>query len=109
MIFNIRIVSGFKYCMDRIQFSVIRRIAYPNGVRSQLIRINDVLLYVDAQNSYVIPCLNCGGEDRRNFSELNRTVTCMLLNAKANDRRTSQPLATMNFVGLDLTASDRWH
>ncbi|GFW35875.1 hypothetical protein TNCV_1927061 [Trichonephila clavipes] len=37
-------VSGFMYCMDRIRFLVIRTIAYPNGVRSQLIRINDVLL-----------------------------------------------------------------
>ncbi|GFW17868.1 uncharacterized protein TNCV_1134681 [Trichonephila clavipes] len=27
-----------------------------------------------------------------NFSELNRTVTCMVLKAKANDRRTSSPL-----------------
>ncbi|GFU51874.1 hypothetical protein TNCV_3733811 [Trichonephila clavipes] len=31
--------------MDRIQFSVIRAIAYPNSDRSQLIRINDILLY----------------------------------------------------------------
>ncbi|GFU16475.1 hypothetical protein TNCV_836471 [Trichonephila clavipes] len=28
----------------------------------------------------------------RNFPELNRTVTCMLLKAKANDRRKSSPL-----------------
>ncbi|GFW45634.1 hypothetical protein TNCV_3245721 [Trichonephila clavipes] len=27
----------------------------------------------------------------RNFTELNRTVTCMVLKAKANDRRTSSP------------------
>ncbi|GFU58373.1 uncharacterized protein TNCV_57861 [Trichonephila clavipes] len=46
MIFNIRLVSGFIYCMDRIRFSIIRTIAYPNGIRSQLIRTNDVLLYV---------------------------------------------------------------
>ncbi|PRD24768.1 UNVERIFIED_CONTAM: hypothetical protein NCL1_42784 [Trichonephila clavipes] len=45
MIFNIPIVSGFIYCLDRIRFSVIRTIAYPNGVRFQLIQINDVLLY----------------------------------------------------------------
>ncbi|PRD27573.1 UNVERIFIED_CONTAM: hypothetical protein NCL1_34998 [Trichonephila clavipes] len=32
--------------MDRIRFSVIRTITYPNGVRSSLIRINDVLLYL---------------------------------------------------------------
>ncbi|GFV99284.1 hypothetical protein TNCV_1512561 [Trichonephila clavipes] len=44
-IFNIRIVSAFIYCMDRIRFSVIRTIAYPNGVWSQWIRINDILQY----------------------------------------------------------------
>ncbi|GFU46157.1 hypothetical protein TNCV_2155031 [Trichonephila clavipes] len=33
----------------------------------------------------------------------------MVLKAKANDRRTSSPLPTLNFVGLDLTMSDRWH
>ncbi|GFT24275.1 hypothetical protein TNCV_2064951 [Trichonephila clavipes] len=43
--FNSHIVSGFIYCMDRIRFSVIRTITYPNGVPSQLIRINDVLLH----------------------------------------------------------------
>ncbi|GFW65356.1 uncharacterized protein TNCV_396221 [Trichonephila clavipes] len=48
-----------------------------------------------------VPCLNCGGGDRccrhlsspRNFTELNRTVTCIELRAKANDRRTSSPLS----------------
>ncbi|GFW67741.1 hypothetical protein TNCV_3870721 [Trichonephila clavipes] len=39
------LLSGFIYCMGRIRYSVIRTIANPNGVRSQLIRINDVLLY----------------------------------------------------------------
>ncbi|GFW67046.1 jerky-like protein [Trichonephila clavipes] len=34
------------YCMDRIRFSVIPTIPYPNGVWSQLIRKNDVLLYL---------------------------------------------------------------
>ncbi|GFV91741.1 hypothetical protein TNCV_4763061 [Trichonephila clavipes] len=38
-------MSGFIYCMDNIRVSVIQTIAYPNGVWSQLIRINDVLLY----------------------------------------------------------------
>ncbi|GFT45222.1 hypothetical protein TNCV_1987081 [Trichonephila clavipes] len=43
----------------------------------------------------------------RNFAELIRAaVTYMVL--KANDRRTS-PLATMNFVALELTTSDRRH
>ncbi|GFT30062.1 uncharacterized protein TNCV_715281 [Trichonephila clavipes] len=46
-----------------------------------------------------VQCRNCRGGDRwcrhlsslpRNFAELNRTVTCMLL--KANDRRTPSPL-----------------
>ncbi|GFW40029.1 hypothetical protein TNCV_5117121 [Trichonephila clavipes] len=32
-----------------------------------------------------------------------RTATCMCSKAKANDK----PLATMNFVGLDLTSSGR--
>ncbi|GFT60062.1 hypothetical protein TNCV_2687391 [Trichonephila clavipes] len=33
MIFNIRIVSGFIYCTNRSQFSVIRKIAYPISER----------------------------------------------------------------------------
>ncbi|GFY11168.1 uncharacterized protein TNCV_4471541 [Trichonephila clavipes] len=33
MIFNIRIVPGFMYSMDRIRFPVTRIIAYPNGVQ----------------------------------------------------------------------------
>ncbi|GFV85962.1 hypothetical protein TNCV_203421 [Trichonephila clavipes] len=46
-----------------------------------------------------ISCRSCGGEievvspsidPSENFTELNRTVTCMVL--KANDRRTSSPL-----------------
>ncbi|GFS50951.1 uncharacterized protein LOC103524116 [Trichonephila clavipes] len=53
---------------------------------------------------FVIPCLNCGGGDRwcaiyrnvllflRNFNELNRNVTCMVLKAKANNRLASSPL-----------------
>ncbi|GFV55626.1 hypothetical protein TNCV_1821131 [Trichonephila clavipes] len=36
--------SAFIYCIDRIRFSVIRTIAYPNGVQSQFIWINDVYL-----------------------------------------------------------------
>ncbi|GFV66835.1 hypothetical protein TNCV_4303961 [Trichonephila clavipes] len=39
-------VSGIMYYMDRIRFSVIRTITYPNDVRSKLNRINDVLLYL---------------------------------------------------------------
>ncbi|GFX88269.1 hypothetical protein TNCV_1066851 [Trichonephila clavipes] len=43
-----------------------------------------------------------------NFTALNHAVTCMGLKAKANNRRTSSPLS-MNFMGLDLPMSDRWH
>ncbi|GFW51679.1 hypothetical protein TNCV_1186111 [Trichonephila clavipes] len=64
-----------------------------------------------------VPCLNCGVRDQwchhlllrsptcltgsgnihsflllGNFTELNRTVICMVLKAKANDSRTSSPL-----------------
>ncbi|GFX64689.1 hypothetical protein TNCV_4681651 [Trichonephila clavipes] len=39
-------------------------------------------------------------------TELNRSVTCMLLKATANDRRTSSPFAAVNFVGIDPTPSD---
>ncbi|GFX19934.1 hypothetical protein TNCV_1434941 [Trichonephila clavipes] len=47
--------------------------------------------------SLSVPCLNCGGgiaiyRPFWNFSELIRIVTCMVLKAKANDRRTSSPL-----------------
>ncbi|GFV41025.1 hypothetical protein TNCV_2666161 [Trichonephila clavipes] len=45
-------LSGFAYCMDRIRFSVIRTIAYPNGVQSLLNRINDVVLNEVAEHSY---------------------------------------------------------
>ncbi|GFU66568.1 hypothetical protein TNCV_4357241 [Trichonephila clavipes] len=46
-----------------------------------------------------VPRLNCGGRIRGvtiyrpfvNFSELNRTVICMEIKAKANDRYTSSP------------------
>ncbi|GFU42800.1 hypothetical protein TNCV_3139851 [Trichonephila clavipes] len=49
--------------------------------------------------NHTVPCRNCGGGDRvvsrsnvpsGNFTELIRTVNCMVL--KANDRRTSSPL-----------------
>ncbi|GFT32016.1 hypothetical protein TNCV_3468611 [Trichonephila clavipes] len=35
-------------------------------------------------------------------TEQNRTVTCIILKATANDRRTASTLATTNFVGLGL-------
>ncbi|GFV70886.1 hypothetical protein TNCV_3040811 [Trichonephila clavipes] len=34
--------------------------------------------------------------------ELNRTVTCTVLKAKANDKHKMQPFVTMNFSGFDL-------
>ncbi|GFT45491.1 hypothetical protein TNCV_3781311 [Trichonephila clavipes] len=46
--------------------------------------------------------LNRGG------TEKNRTVIRMVLKAKANDRR-KLPLVAMNFAGLNLTSSGRWH
>ncbi|GFW98985.1 hypothetical protein TNCV_1782041 [Trichonephila clavipes] len=40
-------------------------------------------------------------------NESNRTFTCMVLKATDNDRRTIQPFAMMNFVGLDLAHADQ--
>ncbi|GFY20133.1 hypothetical protein TNCV_2148261 [Trichonephila clavipes] len=68
------------------------------------------------QPHYTFPCRNCGGGDRggvaiyRPFGEFRRAkialspVWCLR-------PTTGVPLAhaTMNFVGLDLTTSDRWH
>ncbi|GFX25645.1 uncharacterized protein TNCV_2082801 [Trichonephila clavipes] len=50
----------------------------------------------------VLP-LNWGG------TETNRTVTCMVLKVTDNDRRArvTQPIAMMNFVGLDLAFADQ--
>ncbi|GFV57453.1 hypothetical protein TNCV_1608981 [Trichonephila clavipes] len=55
------------------------------------------------------PCRNCGGGDRGgvttsgDFTELNCTVTCMVL--KANDRRTSSPMTAT--AGSDVVQSGR--
>ncbi|GFW90922.1 uncharacterized protein TNCV_2419151 [Trichonephila clavipes] len=46
--------------------------------------------------------LNWGG------TEQNRTVTCMVLKATANDRRKNSSLPAMNFASLDRTLSGRW-
>ncbi|GFT93842.1 hypothetical protein TNCV_3305701 [Trichonephila clavipes] len=59
---------------------------------------------------------NCGGGDRgrvaiyRPFGELRR-AKIVLSPVWCSRPTTGVPLAhaTMNFVGLDLTASDRWH
>ncbi|GFW25656.1 hypothetical protein TNCV_1309171 [Trichonephila clavipes] len=61
-------------------------------------------------------CRNCGGGDRgriaiyRPFGELHR-AKIVLSPVWCSRPTTGVPLAhaTMNFVGLDLTASDRWH
>ncbi|GFW33284.1 hypothetical protein TNCV_2859611 [Trichonephila clavipes] len=41
------------------------------------------------------------------ITEPKRTVTCKVLKATDNDKRTSSPFATMNIVDLDLTSSDK--
>ncbi|GFV67613.1 hypothetical protein TNCV_4622931 [Trichonephila clavipes] len=61
-------------------------------------------------------CRNCGGGDRgrvaiyRPFGELRR-AKIVLSPVWCSRPTTGVPLAhaTMNFVGLDLTTSDRWH
>ncbi|GFX46207.1 hypothetical protein TNCV_2298561 [Trichonephila clavipes] len=61
-------------------------------------------------------CRNCGGGDRgrvaiyRPFGELRR-AKIVLSPVWCSRPTTGVPLAhaTMNFVGLDLTVSDRWH
>ncbi|GFT81454.1 hypothetical protein TNCV_3673211 [Trichonephila clavipes] len=61
-------------------------------------------------------CRNCGGGDRgrvaiyRLFGELHR-AKIVLSPVWCSRPTTGVPLAhaTMNFVGLDLTTSDRWH
>ncbi|GFX89292.1 hypothetical protein TNCV_1339911 [Trichonephila clavipes] len=61
-------------------------------------------------------CINCGGGDRgrvaiyRPFGEFRRAKIA-LSPVWCSRPTTGVPLAhaTMNFVGLDLTTSDRWH
>ncbi|GFX94791.1 uncharacterized protein TNCV_2378641 [Trichonephila clavipes] len=46
----------------------------------------------------------------RPFVEFHRAESyCHLYGAQGQRRAYFLPLATMNFVGLDLTSSDRWH
>ncbi|GFY08858.1 hypothetical protein TNCV_4660511 [Trichonephila clavipes] len=56
-----------------------------------------------------IPCRNCGGGDRW-CCHLSSSY-CHQYGAQGLGQRQAyfQPLATMNFVGLVLTTSDRWH
>ncbi|GFY01589.1 hypothetical protein TNCV_2607731 [Trichonephila clavipes] len=65
---------------------------------------------------HAFTCRNCGGGDRgrvaiyRPFRELRR-AKIVLSPVWCSSPTTGVPLAhaTMNFVGLDLTTSDRWH
>ncbi|GFS69918.1 hypothetical protein TNCV_3102141 [Trichonephila clavipes] len=41
-----------------------------------------------------------------NFTELYRTVTCMVLKAKVNDRRTPSPLPRSDYVRQALESSE---
>ncbi|GFX35650.1 hypothetical protein TNCV_3175921 [Trichonephila clavipes] len=67
-------------------------------------------------NAGRLTCRNCGGGDRgrvtiyRPFGEFRRAKIA-LSPVWCSRPTTSVPLAhaTMNFVGLDLTTSDRWH
>ncbi|GFY08611.1 hypothetical protein TNCV_810441 [Trichonephila clavipes] len=70
----------------------------------------------ERENVALSRCRNCGGGDRgrvaiyRPFGELRR-AKIVLSPVRCSRPTTGVPLAhaTMNFVGLDLTASDRWH
>ncbi|GFW11579.1 hypothetical protein TNCV_3810981 [Trichonephila clavipes] len=71
---------------------------------------------VEGIQGLIAVCRNCGGGDRgrvaiyRLFGELRR-AKIVLSPVWCSRPTTGVPLAhaTMNFVGLDLTASDRWH
>ncbi|GFW87359.1 retrovirus-related Pol polyprotein from transposon opus [Trichonephila clavipes] len=70
----------------------------------------------DPPSTHGFPCRNCGGGDRggvaiyRPFGEFRRAKIA-LSPVWCSRPTTGVPLAhaTMNFVGLDLTTSDRWH
>ncbi|GFW94646.1 hypothetical protein TNCV_4246861 [Trichonephila clavipes] len=70
----------------------------------------------DPPSTHGFPCRNCGGGDRggvaiyRPFGEFHRAKIA-LSPVWCSRPTTGVPLAhaTMNFVGLDLTTSDRWH
>ncbi|GFU73659.1 hypothetical protein TNCV_2093661 [Trichonephila clavipes] len=62
-------------------------------------------------------CRNCGGGDRgrvaiyRPFGEVSLSLNrhCHLYGAQGQRQAYFLPMPTMNFVGLALTTSDRWH
>ncbi|GFX35714.1 uncharacterized protein TNCV_745071 [Trichonephila clavipes] len=65
-----------------------------------------------------VPCRNLGGGDRccrhlsslRGISEFRRAKSyCHLYGGQGQRQAYFLPLATVNFVGFDLTTSDRWH
>ncbi|GFX42686.1 hypothetical protein TNCV_2196451 [Trichonephila clavipes] len=82
----------------------------PEGLGSML----DVTKYPPSAHGFT--CRNCGGGDRgrvaiyRPFGELLR-AKIVLSPVWCSRPTTGVPLAhaTMNFVGLVLTTSDRWH
>ncbi|GFW62111.1 hypothetical protein TNCV_1685421 [Trichonephila clavipes] len=86
--------------------------AHPKGVLPQ----NWVETELNRSVTCMSRCRNCGGGDRgrvaiyRPFGELRR-AKIVLSPVWCSRPTTGVPLAhaTMNFVGLDLTASDRWH
>ncbi|GFX27580.1 hypothetical protein TNCV_4996351 [Trichonephila clavipes] len=61
------------------------------------------------------PCRNWGGGDRwcrhlLTFEEFRLAKSyCHLYGAQGQRQAYLWPHATMNYVGLDLTTSDRWH
>ncbi|GFU75055.1 hypothetical protein TNCV_3753061 [Trichonephila clavipes] len=83
------------------------------GKRNRQEKITSVIVLL-ARVSFT--CRNCGGGDRgrvaiyRPFGEFHR-AKITLSPVWGSRPTTGVPLAhaTMNFVGLDLTTSDRWH
>ncbi|GFU13798.1 transposable element Tc3 transposase [Trichonephila clavipes] len=79
-------------------------------------RVKLGITVIFSREAQVSGCRNCGGGDRgrvaiyRPFGELRR-AKIVLSPVRCSRSTTGVPLAhaTMNFVGLDLTASDRWH
>ncbi|GFV11716.1 hypothetical protein TNCV_977051 [Trichonephila clavipes] len=87
-----------------------------NSNKSQQQQKKDICQQKTRQQKGKSRCRNCGGGDRgrvaiyRPFGELRR-AKIVLSPVWCSRPTTGVPLAhaTMNFVGLDLTASDRWH
>ncbi|GFW25917.1 integrase catalytic domain-containing protein [Trichonephila clavipes] len=107
--------TTLKGCRNGLTDAEINR-----GSRLQWVRSLVGLITSAGTGEYFPPlqsrCRNCGGGDRgrvaiyRPFGELRR-AKIVLSPVWCSRPTTGVPLAhaTMNFVGLDLTASDRWH